>query len=105
MPFAAIFIVVSFSAPGTQHATGQGSGVVAVLEHHLATDDHVVHAVGALHAPRRAAGTVARDLVLAHPDVGEVEDHEVGRQPLADQAAITQTHDPRRLEGVAPDRV
>ena len=79
--------------------------MLAMVQHDLAADDHVVHAVRTLHAPRRARGSVARDLVLAHPDRGGVEDHEVRRHAGPDEATIGEPHDPRRLEGVAANRV
>jgi len=34
----------------SKHATGQGAGVLAVVEDGLAADDDVMHAFGALHA-------------------------------------------------------
>ena len=77
----------------------------AVVQDDLAADDHVVHAVRALHPPGRSRRSVVGDLVLLHPDAGEVEDHEVGRQSLPHQAAVMKAHDARRLEGQPADGV
>src|SRR3989442_13383139 len=58
-----------------------------------------------LHPPGHPGGAVVRDLVLLHPDAREVEDHEVGRQALPHQTAVTETHDAGRLEGQPADGV
>src|SRR5262249_57641006 len=77
----------------------------AVLEHDLAAHDDVRHAIGALHATRCTGRAVVRDLVLPDADRCEVEHHQVGGQSFADHAAVAETHDAGRLEGVAADRV
>ena len=79
--------------------------MLSVIEHGLATHDHVLHAFRALHPARRAARAVARDLVLRDVDPIQIEDHEVGHHALAHEAAVIQAHDARGLEGVAANRV
>jgi len=64
-----------------------------VVEDGLAADDHVVNALGALHAARRAAGAVARDLVLLHADAREVEE----RLAVAEAKAQEHLDDLKRL--------
>src|SRR5438093_2852762 len=95
----------SVLAAGAQHAAGEGAGVLAVLQHHLAADDDVVHAFGALDPTRRAGRSVVGDLVLLDADRREVEHHEVARQSLADHSAVVQAHDAGGLERVPTDRV
>src|SRR6185436_3660432 len=90
---------------GAQHAPGERAGVPAVVQHQLAAHHHVVDALGALHAPGLARGPVVGHLVLVDGETREVEDHEVGGQPLAHGAAVVETEDARRLEGHAPHRV
>jgi hypothetical protein len=41
----------SAAARGAEDPAGKGAGVLAVIEHGLAGDDDVVHALGTLHAP------------------------------------------------------
>src|SRR5438552_12492445 len=77
----------------------------AMVQHRLAADDDVVHAVGGLHPPGHTRGPIVRHLVLLHPDAREVEDHQVGRQSLAHETAVVETHDARRLEGQSADGV
>src|SRR5262245_35300333 len=91
--------------PGPEDASGKRPRVLAVVHHHLAADDHLVHAVRALHPPRRSVGPIVRDLVLDHADAREIEDHEIGRHALPDEAAVTQTHDARGLEREATNGV
>src|SRR5207244_13272275 len=68
-------------------------------------DDYSTHAASALHPPGHPGGAVVRDLVLLPPDAREVEDHEVSRQALPHQTAVTETHDAGRLEGQPADSV
>ena len=50
--------VGSLPAPGAEDSTGKRSGRLAVVQHHLAADDDVVHAFRALHPPGRPGGPV-----------------------------------------------
>src|SRR5207253_7948360 len=64
---------------GAEDATRKRPGMPAMVQHHLAADDDVVHAVGGLHPPGHTRGPIVRHLVLLHPDAREVEDHQIGR--------------------------
>jgi hypothetical protein len=70
-----------------------------MVQHHLAIDDNVVDPFRTLHPPWRPRWTVVPDLIIRDPDAGEVEDHEVRRQPFPDEATIAQAHDAGGLEG------
>src|SRR5262245_62958904 len=86
---------------GTQDAAGQGAGVLAVIHHHLAAHDHVVHALRGLHPARRAVGPVVRDLVLGHADAREVEHHAVDRHALRHETEVAPGHPAGGLQGAA----
>src|ERR1700730_1661914 len=72
-----------------EHPAGQRAGVLAMMEDGLAAHDHMLDALGSLHAARRAARPVARDLVLLDVDPGEIEDHEVGHHALPHETSVT----------------
>jgi hypothetical protein len=70
-----------------------------MVQHHLAIDYDVVHSFRALDPPRGPRWPIVPDLIIRDADAGEVEDHEVCRQPFPDEATIAQAHDTGGLEG------
>src|SRR5262245_54338530 len=90
---------------GPEHATRERPGVLALLQHDLAADDHVMDTFGALHPAWRARRAVVGDLVVLDADRREIEHHEVGRESFADHPTIAEPHDAGGLEGEPADGV
>ena len=82
-----------------QDTARQGARGSVLIRHHLAIDHDVVHPFRALDPPRCPCWPIVPDLIIRDTDTGEVEDHEVCRQPFPDEATIVQAHDAGGLEG------
>src|SRR5260221_101668 len=75
-----------FSLPASrsvQHLTGLGSGMLALVDHHLPIHYYIVNALG------RKSWLLVRGAIL---NSGQVEDRHIGPHSLFDRSAIRQAH-------------
>ncbi len=72
----------------TQELPGKRARVLAVAEQDLAVDDRRRDPARALHEPAGAGGEIVDDLRQLRADRVGVEDDQIGREALADEAAV-----------------
>src|SRR6185437_3471942 len=76
-PPSSVTVLVIPGVP--HHPPGQGAGVYAILQQHLAVDDRVVNALGLLLDAPAATREVGHHRLLAGLHRGWIEDHDVRR--------------------------
>src|SRR3954453_18526639 len=92
--------------PGvTDDAARMRSGVLAMVDEHLAVDDRVVDAAGMLDHPLEAAWIVARLYRRLGSDGVGIEDYEVRGPTGPNQTAVLEAEDGRDFEAQDVDRL
>src|SRR3989442_15271936 len=95
-------IAVLLGAAVTEESPGVMSRLPVVLDRHLAVDEHVAVAAGALEAPPLAAGKVVGNLGRQDLEPLEVIDDHVRRRTFHERAAVAEPRTVRRQRRQPP---
>ena len=86
-------LLVAVRCRSTEDSTGKSAGSLIVLDEDLAVDHDGLDAHGTLYDPPLSARQVVDELPGKRSDRRGVEQHKVGGQALADQAAVGDAHE------------